>query len=159
MYLFDTDILSAVAKRRRPEGLVEKLARTPRAAQFTSAVNAAEIYYGVFRMGGGGEAGGRPRSDLRSAGGGEAAPETRQQRLLRYFEEQVFSRLTMLPFDRETALVYGQLRAALDRKGKPRFEPDLQIAAVALRHDLTLVTGNVRHFSGIPGLRVENWLD
>jgi predicted nucleic acid-binding protein len=35
----------------------------------------------------------------------------------------------------------------------------LRIAAVALQHGLTIVTGNVRHFSGIPGLAVENWLE
>ncbi len=140
MYLLDTDVLSAVAKRHRPEGLIEKLARTPRAAHFTSAVNAAEIYFGIFRMGGEERTGGEPK-------------------LLRYFEEQIFSRLTILPFDRETALAYGKLRASLERKGRPRFDPDLQIAATALRHGLTLVTGNVRHFAGIPGLRVENWLE
>jgi predicted nucleic acid-binding protein len=32
------------------------------------------------------------------------------------------------------------------------------IAAIALARDLTLVTGNVRHFQRVPGLRVENWL-
>ena len=34
---------------------------------------------------------------------------------------------------------------------------DLQIAAVALVHDLTLVTGNVNEFSRVHGLRVEDW--
>ncbi len=32
------------------------------------------------------------------------------------------------------------------------------IASVALAHDLTLVTHNLKHFSEIPGLRVEDWL-
>jgi tRNA(fMet)-specific endonuclease VapC len=133
MYLFDTDILSQIAKKRRPEALMSRLARTPLASQHTSAVNAAEIYYGIFTAGG-------------------------RESLLRFFEEQVFPRLTILPFDQESALVYGRLKAAVERKGRPRFEPDLQIAAIALRHRLTIVTGNVRHFSGIPGLKVENWL-
>jgi len=153
MYLFDTDILSAVAKRRLPEALVEKLARTPTAVQFTSAVTVAEIYFGIFRMGGVEQAGGAGAIKV------EGHRETPQERLLKYVEEQIFARLTILPFDRETAVVYGKLRAALERKGRPRFEPDLQIASIALRHGLTVVTGNVRHFSGIPGLRVENWLE
>jgi tRNA(fMet)-specific endonuclease VapC len=34
----------------------------------------------------------------------------------------------------------------------------LQIAAIALARDLTLITGNTRHFERVPGLRVENWL-
>ena len=33
------------------------------------------------------------------------------------------------------------------------------IASIALRHNMTLVTGNTRHFSRVPGLRVENWLE
>ena len=32
----------------------------------------------------------------------------------------------------------------------------MRIAAIALRHGLTVVTGNVRHFADIPGLKVEN---
>jgi predicted nucleic acid-binding protein len=133
MYLFDTDVLSQVAKKRRPEALMSRLARTPLASQFTSAVNVADIYYGIFRTEG-------------------------RESLLRFFEDHVFPRLTVLPFDRESALGYGRLKAELERKGRPRFEPDLQIAAIALRHRLTVVTGNVRHFAGIPGLKVENWL-
>ncbi len=37
-------------------------------------------------------------------------------------------------------------------------EPDLRVAAIALARDATLVTGNVRHFERVPGLRIENWL-
>ena len=137
MYLFDTDILSQLAKKRRPDGLMARLADTPLATQFTSAVNVAEIYHGIFRL----ESGSGSRDGL-----------------LEFFDGQVFPRLTILPFEREDARVYGRLRASLERKGRPRFEPDLQIAAIALRHRLTVVTGNVRHFEGIPGLKVENWL-
>jgi len=138
MYLFDTDVLSQLAKKRRPGALMAKLARTPLASQFTSAVNVAEIHYGIFRMEG--------REGL-------------QESLLRFFEDQVFPRLTILPFDQESARIYGRLKSGLERKGRPRFEPDLQIAAVALAHRLTIITGNVRHFAGIPGLKVENWLN
>ncbi|MCX6567560.1 MAG: type II toxin-antitoxin system VapC family toxin [Candidatus Aminicenantes bacterium] len=138
MYLFDTDILSQLAKKRRPEALMARLAETPIAAQFTSAVNLAEIYHGIFRLDG---------------------RESLQEDLLGFFGGQVFPRLTILPFDEEDALTYGRLKASLERKGRPRFEPDLQIAAIALRNRLTVVTGNVRHFTGIPGLKVENWLE
>jgi predicted nucleic acid-binding protein len=133
MYLFDTDILSHVLKKRRPAALMARLKATPRAAQFTSAMNVAEIYFGVLRKEG--------RKDL-----------------LRCYEDDVFPRLTILPFDRASARIFGQIKADLERRGLTRFEPDLQIASIALAHNLTLVTGNVRHYSGIPGLRVENWL-
>jgi len=36
---------------------------------------------------------------------------------------------------------------------------DLIIGATALHEDLILVTDNVKHFSRIPGLRIENWID
>jgi predicted nucleic acid-binding protein len=137
MFLFDTDVLSWLAKKRRPTGLMFRLAAISPAAQFTTAVNVAEIYHGLFRL----EA-------------GDAARE----RLQAFFEGQVFPRLTVLPFDVEDAKTYGRLRAALERTGRPRFEPDLQIAAIALRNGLTVVSANVRHFAGIAGLRVENWL-
>lgn len=40
----------------------------------------------------------------------------------------------------------------------PLGEADLRIAAIALVHGLTPVTGNVRHFERVPELTVENWL-
>ena len=137
MYLFDSDVLSQLAKKRRPEILMTKLAGTPLAAQFTSAVNVAEIYYGIFRI---------------------KDQENDRRRLLEFFEGLVFPRLTILPFDEESARTYARLKSELERKGRPRFESDLQIAAIALRNRLTVITGNVRHFAGIPGLKVENWL-
>jgi tRNA(fMet)-specific endonuclease VapC len=33
------------------------------------------------------------------------------------------------------------------------------IASIALAHEAVLVTGNTRHFSRVPGLRLENWLE
>lgn len=133
MYLFDTEVISHVLKKRRSAALMARLAATPRAAQFTSAVNAAEIYFGVLRREG--------REDL-----------------LRCYEDEVFPRLTILPFDRECARIFGRIKSELERQGLTRFEPDLQIASIVLAHKLTLVTGNVKHYSGIPGLRTENWL-
>ncbi len=40
-----------------------------------------------------------------------------------------------------------------------RADADLQIAATAVHHSLELVTGNVRHFQRIPGIRIEPVLD
>ena len=49
--------------------------------------------------------------------------------------------------------------AYLEAQGTPIGHPDTQIAAIALANDLTVVTGNVRHFQRVPGLAVENWLE
>jgi tRNA(fMet)-specific endonuclease VapC len=45
----------------------------------------------------------------------------------------------------------------LERAGLVIGPHDLQIAAIALNHDLTLVTHNTREFSRIPGLRLDDW--
>ena len=66
--------------------------------------------------------------------------------------------LTVLPFDSDSAKIYGDLKAKLEKRGKSKSEHDLRIASIAIQHNITLVTGNERHFSGIPFLRVENWL-
>ena len=47
MYLFDTDTLSNIVKRKPSGRLLEKLEETPKAFQYTSAINVGEIYYGA----------------------------------------------------------------------------------------------------------------
>jgi tRNA(fMet)-specific endonuclease VapC len=64
----------------------------------------------------------------------------------------------VLPFDELAAEVYGPLRARLESEGRRLDEPDLRIASIVLARDLTLVTGNERHFARVPDLRIENWL-
>jgi tRNA(fMet)-specific endonuclease VapC len=54
---------------------------------------------------------------------------------------------------------YGEIRWMLESKGKSIGDMDLFIAATALEEDLILVTGNVRHFERIPGLKIENWME
>jgi predicted nucleic acid-binding protein len=51
------------------------------------------------------------------------------------------------------AEIYGSLR----RRGQPISDADLLIAATALLHDLSLVTGNEDHFKRLDGLRIINW--
>jgi tRNA(fMet)-specific endonuclease VapC len=64
----------------------------------------------------------------------------------------------VLPFDELAAEVYGPLGAGQEMMGGPVDEPDWRIASIALSRDLTLVTGNGRHFERIPDLRIENWM-
>jgi tRNA(fMet)-specific endonuclease VapC len=49
------------------------------------------------------------------------------------------------------------LRASLSAAGRPIGPNDLLIAATALAHNLTLVTHDLREFSRITGLKVEDW--
>ena len=56
--------------------------------------------------------------------------------------------------DERVAVRYAALRGELRRQGNLIPDNDLFIAATALEHDLTLVTGNRRHFDRVPGLRL-----
>jgi tRNA(fMet)-specific endonuclease VapC len=62
-----------------------------------------------------------------------------------------------LPFDDACAAKCAAIRRALERKGERIGPHDLQIAAIALQHDLTLVTHNTREFNRIPSLRLQDW--
>ena len=132
MYLFDTDTLSHVLRRNPSPALLVRLAAVPLEGQFTTAITVGEMVYGANRS---------PRRDY----------------LLRQFDERLWPTMRILPFDRAAAETYGVLRAELERSGTPLAEPDLRIASIGLSHHLTVVTGNVRHFSRVPGLAVENW--
>jgi tRNA(fMet)-specific endonuclease VapC len=72
--------------------------------------------------------------------------------------EDLLSDLHFLPVDFEVARKFGEVRAALLDQGRPTPELDLLIACTALQHDLTLVIHNVRDFSRIPDLRIQDWL-
>jgi tRNA(fMet)-specific endonuclease VapC len=54
---------------------------------------------------------------------------------------------------------YGRSRATLQHLGQPIGNNDLWLAAHALAEDWTLVTNNIREFTRVPGLRVENWVE
>ena len=105
----------------------------PADQQFTTAITAGELFYEATRRGTPSLAG-RVRQLIATA-------------------------VAVLPFDLAAAEIYGAVRSELEQAGKRLDEPDLRIAAIVLAHDLTLVTGNVRHFRRVPGLTVENWLE
>ena len=62
-----------------------------------------------------------------------------------------------LPIDARTARRAGLLNVMLHRAGTPIGTSDRLIAAAALEHDAIIVTSDVRHFSCVPGLIVEDW--
>ena len=58
----------------------------------------------------------------------------------------------VLPLNRRVMQRFARIRGDLRRRGELIGDPDVLIAATALYHNLTLVTGNVRHFERIAGL-------
>jgi tRNA(fMet)-specific endonuclease VapC len=134
MYIFDTDSLSNIIKSHPSPQLIKNLKGLPSEFQYTTSINVAEIYYGAYRS-------------------------QKKEKILNAFEETVFPNVTVLSFDENSARVYGQLKAKLEKRGITKSEPDLRIASIALQYKFILVSGNLRHFQNIPRLKVENWLE
>ncbi len=133
MYLFDTDALSRIIRRNPSISFIKKLASVPPRQQFTTAITVGEMIYGAHKS-------------------------NRPAYFISKLNSLVWPNIQILPFDRDSAEIYGKIRAELEKKGTPLTEPDIRIASIALCHKLVLVTGNVKHFSRISRLTIENWL-
>jgi tRNA(fMet)-specific endonuclease VapC len=131
VYMLDTNILSDAI--RNPFGkTLRYIQRFEASAICTSAIVASEMRYGAHKKG--------------------------SVRLTERVEATL-SRLSVLPYDNEASRLYGVIRSELERQGKSIGWADLFIAAHARSLDLTLVTNNVREFTRVDGLKVENWLE
>lgn len=73
--------------------------------------------------------------------------------------EQFLAPLAIAEFTFEAALVYGQIRADLEKRGTQIGSLDTLIAAHAVSLDVPLVTANVKEFSRIPELKIEDWMN
>ncbi|MDP2431180.1 MAG: type II toxin-antitoxin system VapC family toxin [Gallionella sp.] len=129
-FLLDTNAVIAVMKGN--SAVMGQARRVGRAELQLCAPVEAELWFGVYKS--------------------KRQEENREALLT------LLSWLPSLPFSGEATRLFGEIRATLAREGKPVGPYDLQIAAVALAHDLTVVTDNISEFSRIPGLKVENWL-
>ena len=72
--------------------------------------------------------------------------------------DELFEKFSVLALDAPADRLYAELRKHLESSGRPIGANDMLIAAHALALGHTLVTDNVREFSRIKGLSVENWL-
>jgi len=132
-FLFDTDAISELLRSRPATAYVKWIMRVPREEQFTSAVVIGELYKSAYR------------SDNR-------------ERHLSNIEQRVLPAVTVLSYDISIAKIFGSIRAHLEETGMILPDADIQIAATALGHDLELVTGNLRHFNRISGLKLNHVL-
>jgi len=131
-YLFDTDAISEVLRRRPAPGFMAWLARIPRTEQYTSAVVVGELFEGAHR--------------------------STDPRHLEGITARILPAITVLPYDVAVARVYGAIQAGLAARGRTMADSDAMIAATAAHHGLSLVTRNLRHFERVAGLRVERIL-
>jgi tRNA(fMet)-specific endonuclease VapC len=71
--------------------------------------------------------------------------------------QKFFGDFVSLPFDGQAADICGRVRAQLKAAGTPIGSYDMQIAAISLAHDLTLITHNTKEFKCVEGLSIEDW--
>jgi len=131
-YLLDTNICIYLIKGQ-PRQALQKFTALSMGEIGVSSITAAELHHGVQK----------------------SQHTAKNQQAL----EQFLLPLVIADFDAEAAMVYGQIRAALERQGTPIGPLDTLIAAHALSLDTTLVTNNVKEFSRVPDLRIANWVD
>ena len=123
MYLLDTDVLSALGKRRRDPHVERWLARRRDDELYLSVVSVGEIDRGIAMQ--------RNRDAVFAE-----RLATWLDRLSAGYAERV------LPFDLAAARCWGELSAQIGHGGA-----DLQIAATALTRRLTVATRNGGHFA------------
>lgn len=66
--------------------------------------------------------------------------------------------IEIISFDDQAAREYGEIRAYLENQGTPIGSLDMFVAAHSKALDCTLVTNNEREFTGVPGLKLVNWV-
>ncbi|MCF7929056.1 MAG: type II toxin-antitoxin system VapC family toxin [Spirochaetales bacterium] len=71
--------------------------------------------------------------------------------------EEFLQPFEIIPFDDSVTFTYADIRYKCEAKGTPVGPNDLFIAAIALHNGAALVSANVKEFSTIDGLMVENW--
>ncbi len=129
-YMLDTNICIYIM-RKRPENVLKKFQSVEVGDICISSVTLAELMYGVEK-------------------------NMHHQKNRVALEEFVLP-LEIVSFDDVSASSYASIRADLEKKGTPIGPLDLMIAAHAISLDLILVTNNIKEFSRVPGLIVEDW--
>lgn len=131
-YMLDTNICIYVMKKK-PADVLRRFQEEMDGGLCISSITLAELEFGM-----------KNSSD----------PARNEQALLRFLAP-----LSVLPFGPAAASAYGEIRACLQKQGRPIGLLDMLIAAHARAEGLVLVTNNTREFERVPGLELENWAE
>ncbi len=129
MYLLDTNTVSLALRGGAPQ-MVARLQATEREDVAVSVLTAMELRFGLVKT-----------------------PSTRAREVV----ERFLDTIKVMPLDRSVEKPYGEVRAALEAKGRPIGALDTILAAHALALRAVLVTNNVREFRRVRALRCEDW--
>ena len=130
-YMLDTNICIYVIKHK-PVTVFQKLQNINPEDVCISSVTYAKLVHGVEKS---------------------AAVEKNRLAL-----SMLLANMEILDFDVDAADCYGKIRAALEKKGTPIGPLDMMIAAHAQSLGYTVVTNNVKEFSRVSALQIENWV-
>lgn len=126
-YLLDTDI--CIELFRHNEQVIKKIETVGRTNCFVSEITIAELFYGAAKS-------------------GREENYVDVQRIQTLFE--------VIPL-RPSFRLYGINKASLQAKGMSVGEFDLLIGSCAVYNNLVMVTSNLKHFSPIPDIMLEDW--
>lgn len=130
-YLLDTNICIYIAKQK-PISVLQRFEKIEMGEVAMSAITYAELLYGAEKS---------------------HFPHKTKQTLM-----ELATLIPPLPLTINTGEHYAKIRVALEKKGKPIGNNDLWIASHARALHVTLVTNNMKEFSRVPLLKVENWV-
>ncbi len=130
MYLLDTNICIYAVKNIYPK-LTKKLLHIPPSEIAVSAITVGELEYGSSK-----------------SKWGEKS---------RHIMNLFLSPFKILSFDRDDAILFGQLRSALAKAGTPIGPYDIQIATQGISRHMIIVTHNTTEFARVPGIVLEDW--
>jgi tRNA(fMet)-specific endonuclease VapC len=131
-YMLDTNICIYTIKHK-PEKVFQRLQEIDPEDICVSSVTYAELVHGVEKS---------------------AAVEKNRLALL-----MLLANIEILNFDVDAADCYGKIKADLDKKGTPIDPLDMMIAGHAMSMGYAVVTNNVKEFSRVQGLILENWTE
>ncbi|MBN8562313.1 MAG: type II toxin-antitoxin system VapC family toxin [Leptolyngbya sp. UWPOB_LEPTO1] len=131
-YLLDTNICIYLIKQRPPK-VLERFSNLALSDIGISSITVAELEYGVCK--------------------------SQQQEKNRNALMQFLILLEIVAFDQAAATLYGAIRSDLESRGLVIGAMDMLIAAHALSLSVTLVSNNVREFSRIANLSLQNWAE
>ena len=86
------------------------------------------------------------------------AEKSKAKKKNRTIVENFVSTFEIIPFDEKSCKIYARIRASLEKSGVPIGPMDLLIASISLANNSILVTNNIKEFSRIKGLKLENWV-
>ena len=128
IYMLDTDTVSFLVKKN--PSIIKNIVKHEDDSICISAITYAELRFGLEKKG--------------------------SEKLFNEVNA-IMGKITIIDFDDSQSEFYGKIRLELEKSGTPLGDMDMLIAAAALSSEAILVSHNIKHFSKIKNIRVEDW--